>query len=175
MWLHLCSCSWHFLNSPAGGSLGEEQFSFSPTPTPPPPAYQQNRKNVDSAMCLLFSGLRMGFPRLFLQNGYFGIQSIIRKEPICICVCDYAVYQSSKKFFFFICRNSTGFISLWPDICDMALGRPAHGLQTFLDVGPLCHFQQSTGKLTIWLLMAHMYPSEHRAWSFNVKESSVNS
>lgn len=102
MWLHLCSCSWHFLNSPAGGSLGEEQFSFSPTPTPPPPAYQQNRKNVDSAMCLLFSGLRMGFPRLFLQNGYFGIQSIIRKEPICICVCVTMQYTKAQKKIFFL-------------------------------------------------------------------------
>lgn len=45
-----------------------------------------------------------------------------------------------------ISRNPTGVISLCPDFCDMALGRPAHGIQTLLDVGPLCHFQQPAGK-----------------------------
>lgn len=60
-------------------------------------------------------------------------------------------YSEVQNFFFFsfyfmVSRNSTGFISLCPDFNDMALGRPAHGLQTLLDAGPLCHFQQSAGK-----------------------------
>lgn len=71
-----------------------------------------------------------------------------------------------------VSRNSTGFVSLCPHFDDMALGRPAHGLQTLLDAGPLCHFQQSAGK-PYCLVTAHVYPNEHKAWSFNVKESSV--
>lgn len=95
----------------------------------------------------------MGFPRLLFQNGCLGRQSITRKEAeIILCICVTLQYSEAQNFFlsffFFltISRNSTGFISLCPGFCDMALGRPAHGLQTLLDVGPLCHFQQSAGK-----------------------------
>lgn len=102
-------------------------------------------------MCLLFSGIRMGFPRLFFQNGHLGLESIARKEPkIILCIFVTTQYSEAHifffSFFFMISRNSSGFISLCPDFFDMALGRPAHGLQTLLDVGPLCYFQQSAGK-----------------------------
>ena len=72
-----------------------------------------------------------------------------------------------------VSRNSTGFVSLCPDFDDMALGRPAHGLQTLLDVGSVRHFQQPAGKPHGWVT-AHTGPSEHKAWSFNIKESSIH-
>lgn len=87
----------------------------------------------------------MGFPRLFSQNGHLEYH---RKKPkITLCIHVTVQYSEAQKFFFFlISRNSTDFISLCSDFCDMALGRTTHGLQTLLDVGSLCHFQQSAGK-----------------------------
>lgn len=92
----------------------------------------------------------MGFPRLLFQNGCLGVERTRKEATIILCICVTMQYSEAQNFFLFfflmISRNSTGFISLCPDFCDMALGRPAHGLQTLLDVGPLCHFQQSAGK-----------------------------
>lgn len=118
-----------------------------------PAAYQPTSKNVDSAIS--------NVPDLLWHTN--GISKVVRpkwvlrpkeyhKKEAKIILCIFVTIQNSEAhifyffFFFMISRNSTGFISLCPDFYDMSLGRPAHGLQTLLDVGALCHFQQSAGK-----------------------------
>lgn len=71
---------------------------------PHPPTYQQNRKIVDSAMCLLFSGTRMGFPRLLFQNGCLGVENTRKEAKIIVCIymaMQYSEAQGCFLLFFF--------------------------------------------------------------------------
>lgn len=78
--------------------------------------------------------------------------TVTSEEPqnYCVYVSDHGAFQSSKLVFFLsffaASRNSADFVPVCPDFYDVALGRTAHGLQTLLDAGSFCHFQQSTGK-----------------------------
>lgn len=148
MWLYVHSCSWHFLNGPAGGSVGEEQFSSFPSPCLPAKQKECGLSNVPSLPWHKNGISKVVLSKWVLRHGEYHKKGAKNNF---VYRCDYAVFWSSNIllfffFFFVISRNSSGFISLCPNFHDMALGRPAHGLQTFLDVGPLCHFQQSAGK-----------------------------
>lgn len=96
-------------------------------------------------------------------------------ETNCVYMCDDAMFPKLKiSFFLVISRNPPGFVSLCPDFAGMALGRPAHGLQALLDVGPLCRFQQPAGKLSSRVLAARTHAGEHVAWGSSGQESSVH-
>lgn len=144
---------------------------------PLPPAYQQNRRNVDSAMCLLFLGIRTRFPRLFFQNEYFGIESSTGTEPkIILGICVTTQNSKAQKFCFF----SLSFpevplvLYLFALISMTWLWGGLHmAYRHFWMLVLFVIFNSLQVSLTVWLLMAHMYPKENMAWGFSIKKSSV--
>lgn len=135
----LCTCLCHFFLSPAGGSLRRDKALPSPSPSD-----KQTRLKTGSTVaehCAFSTRHRRRTSWVVLWVDV-RIETTQQEAKIIPCSCVFMWYSEPPVFVFFIfSRNSSDLISLCPDFGDVALGRTAHGLQTLLDVGSLCHFQ----------------------------------